>query len=78
MEMDHMARANEIDQAVLDKLLSGAAQTGSQAEQMLLDERLDEVVQLATSSISDADFRNDPLIRLLFAHGSRGWEDSLL
>jgi len=35
------------------------------------------VLQLVASPISDAEFRDHALIRLLLAHGSRALEDSL-
>jgi hypothetical protein len=76
--MSHDAAEAEIEEAVFQKLLKGLAATGTEAESQILDERLDEIVQLVRSPLSDADFRNHPLIRMLFSHGSRGWEDSLL
>ena len=76
--MENANYQNFIEQAVLDKLLSGAAKTGSEAEEQILDERLMDIVGLVSSSLTDQEFRNHPLVRILFAHGSRGWEDSLV
>lgn len=62
---------------VADLLASGLASTVDEAEQMYLDQNLDEVVRLVESSLTDEEFRRHPLISLLMARGSRGWEDSL-
>jgi hypothetical protein len=35
------------------------------------------VLQLVASPLSDGEFRDHPLIRLLLSHGSRPSEDSL-
>jgi hypothetical protein len=63
---------------VVEILLSGRASSVAEAEELYLDEHLDDVVKLVSSDLSDAEFRRHPLIMLLFAHGSRGWEDSLV
>lgn len=62
---------------VADLILSGGAPTVAEAEEMYLDAHLDEVVRLVESDLSDDEFRRHPLIALLLARGSRGWEDSL-
>lgn len=62
---------------VADLLLNGEAETVSEAEELYLDAHLEEVVQLVESELSDDDFRRHPLISLLLARGSRGWEDSV-
>jgi hypothetical protein len=63
---------------VADLILEGLASTVEEAEELYLDSHLDEVVRLAGSPVTDEEFRCHPLIALLFARGSRGWEDSLL
>ncbi len=57
-------------------LLSGQAVSASQAESMFLDARLEDLARLALVLDENA-FRNHEAIKLLFAHGSRPWEDSL-
>ena len=62
---------------VVELLLSGRAGTAEEAEELYLDASIPEVIRLARSGLSDAEFRAHPLIQLLLARGSRGWEDSL-
>ena len=62
---------------IVEMLLAGEAQTASEAEELYLDRHIPDIIKLVESSLSDQDFRAHPLIMLLFAHGSRGWEDSL-
>ncbi len=65
------------DRAIAELLLSGRAETAAQAEELFLNEHLRDVLQLVASSLSERDFREHPLIRLLLSHGSRPSEDSL-
>lgn len=58
-------------------LLRGEATTAPEAEARYLDSHLAEIVELVNSPLSEAQFRRHPLIQMLFAHGSREWEDSL-
>jgi hypothetical protein len=58
-------------------LLTNEAATASEAERRYLENHLDEVLRLVESPLSDREFRRHPLIVMLLAHGSRGWEDSL-
>jgi len=62
---------------IVEVLLAGEAQTASEAEELYLDRHIPDIINLVESSLSDQGFRAQPLIMLLFAHGSRGWEDSL-
>jgi hypothetical protein len=66
------------DDPVAELLLAGRARTVAEAEEMYLDEHLDDVARLVASGLSDAEFRRHPLIALLLARGSRGSEDSLV
>ena len=66
-----------LDDPVAQLLLNGEASTPSEAERLYLERHLDEVLRLVQSPLSDEEFREHPLIRMLFSHGSRGWEDSL-
>ena len=63
---------------VADLILRGEASTVDAAEELYLDRHLDEVVRLVDSTLSDEEFRRHPLIALLLARGSRGFEDSLV
>ena len=63
---------------VADLILHGEASTVDEAEEVYLDRHLDEVVRLGESTLSDEEFRRHPLIVLLLARGSRGFEDSLV
>jgi hypothetical protein len=62
---------------IVAMLLEGRAQTVEQAQELYLNAHLAEVVELVGSPLSDEEFRRHPLISLLLACGSRGWEDSL-
>jgi hypothetical protein len=66
-----------MDDPVAELLRAGEASTVDEAEKLYLDRHLDEVVALVKSSLSEAEFRRHPLISLLLARGSRGFEDSL-
>jgi len=63
---------------IVEILLSGRAATVDEAEELYLDTHLDEVIRLASSDMPDDEFRRHPLIALLFARGSRPWEDALV
>jgi hypothetical protein len=62
---------------VLRYLLSGAAATLYQAEEMYLDASLPQVVELLRGPLPDEELSRHPLPLLLLAHGSRAREDSL-
>jgi hypothetical protein len=66
------------DDPVARLLLTGQAQTLYEAEEMYLNASLAEVERLCGSDMTNEELERHPLIRLLVAHGSRGWEDSLL
>jgi hypothetical protein len=63
---------------VVRLLLSGAARTLDEAEEMYLDASMPELLQLLQSNLTDEELANHPLLILLRSHGSRGWEDSQL
>jgi hypothetical protein len=62
---------------VVGMLLRGEAATAAEAERRYLDAHIPDIVALVKSPLSDGDFRAHPLIVMLFAHGSRPWEDAL-
>jgi hypothetical protein len=59
-------------------LLSGAAKTVFEAEEMYLDSAYDEVLELLASPLPDEELGRHPLLLLYRSHGSRPREDSLL
>jgi hypothetical protein len=67
------AMQSEIDSL----LLTGRASTMTDAENMFLDAHLEEIAELA-ERLTDEEFGRHELVRLLLAHGSRPWEDSLV
>jgi hypothetical protein len=66
------------DDPVLRLLLSGAAATLYEAEELYLDASMPEILRLLESPLSDEELAKHPLMVLLRSHGSRGWEDSIL
>lgn len=67
-----------LDDPVLGFLLRGEAETLYEAEERYLDQALPEVYVLLRSPVPDDELARHPLMALLLAHGSRGWEDSTL
>jgi hypothetical protein len=68
----------EIDHdPVIQLLLSGAAVTLEEAEEMYLDASLPRLLELLRSPLSDEELSRHPLLTMLLSHGSRGREDSL-
>jgi len=63
---------------VLRLLLSGAAATLDEAEELYLDASMPEIVRLLESPLNDKELCDHPLMVLLRSRGSRGWEDSVL
>jgi hypothetical protein len=57
-------------------LLTGRAQTASEAEEIFLDEHLPELAQLVRA-LTGEELERHEAIKLLMAHGSRRWEDAL-
>ena len=57
-------------------LLSGRASSTAEAESMVLDAHLAEIAELA-QRLTEEEFGRHELVRLLLAHGSRPWEDSI-
>lgn len=66
------------DDPVLRLILNGRATNLHDAEEIYLNESLDEIFSLIASPLSNDELERHPLMRLLAAHGMRGWEDSLL
>jgi hypothetical protein len=66
------------DDPVTELLLRGEARTALEAEEIYLRRCMPDVLRLLASPLSDEELGNHPLMVLFRAHGSRGWEDSLL
>jgi hypothetical protein len=66
------------DDPVIRLLLSGEAKTLHEAEEKYLDSAMPEILELFGSSMTREELLRHPLLQLLHAHGSRGWEDSIL
>ena len=62
---------------VAQLLLRGRAETLREAEELYLDSCLPEVIQLLQSGLSDEELGRHPLMQMLRAHGSRGWEEAV-
>ncbi len=56
---------------IADLILEGRAATVDQAEELYLDEHIDEVLEVLRSPLSDAEVRRHWLVALLLARGSR-------
>ncbi len=63
---------------VVQLLLRGEAQTLHEAEEKYLDAASPEILELLASPLSNRELARHPLLNLMRAQGSRGWEDSLL
>ena len=62
---------------VIELLLSGTARTIDEAEEMYLDDSMQEILDLVGSDLSEEELCRHPLMTLLRSRGSRGWEDSI-
>jgi hypothetical protein len=65
------------DDPVARLLLSGRAKTLREAEELYLDSCLPEIVRLLQEPLSAEELGRHPLMRMLRAHGSRGWEETV-
>jgi hypothetical protein len=66
------------DDPVIRLLYSGKAHTLYEAEEKYLDAAIPAILELLQSSLTNEELARHPLLRLVLAHGSRGWEDSIL
>jgi hypothetical protein len=66
------------DDPVIQLLLRGEARTLHEAEEKYLDAAIPEILDLLRGPWSNDELARHPLLNLVRAHGSRGWEDSLL
>ncbi len=66
------------DDPVIRLLLSGEARTLHEAEEKYLDSAMPEILDLLRSPLTNQELARHPLLQMIRAHGSRGWEDSIL
>jgi hypothetical protein len=66
------------DDPVIQLLLRGEAQTLHEAEERYLNSAMPEILELLRSPLSNEELSSHALMKLVLAHGSRGWEDSIL
>ena len=78
MEQTHDPIPGVTDDPIIRLLLSGEAQTLHEAEEKYLDSSIPEILELLRSPLSDEELARHPLLQMIRAHGSRGWEDSIL
>lgn len=74
--MEPLLDSNTVHEQIDALLLSGKAQTAYEAEEMFLDAHLHDFARLALE-LDDEAFKNHEAVKLLMAHGSRPFEDSL-
>lgn len=74
--MEPLLDSQTVHSQIDELLLSGKAQTAHEAEAMFLDAHLVELARLAIE-LDEASFKKHEAVKLLFAHGSRPFEDSL-
>jgi len=74
--MSDLLTSAEVNRQIDDLLLTGKAQTASQAEEMFLDDHLPDLVRLV-QELNDEELARHEAIKLLMSHGSRRREDAL-
>ena len=74
--MSDLLTSAEVNRQIDDLLLTGTAQTASQAEEMFLDDHLPDLVRLV-QELNDEELARHEAIKLLMSHGSRRREDAL-
>ena len=67
-----------IDELIESKLLSGEADTVADAEEQVLNDSWDAVLELAAGPLSNRELGDHPLFRLFRIRGSRPREDDAL
>ena len=66
------------DDPVIQLLLRGEAEKLHEAEEKYLDAALPQILELIGGPLDNVALSRHPLLNLVLAHGSRGWEDSIL
>ncbi len=75
--MEPLLDSDTVHAQIDELLLSGKATTAHEAEEQFLDAHLVELARLALE-LDEESFKRHEAVKLLFAHGSRPFEDSLL
>jgi hypothetical protein len=78
MEQSHEQIPGVTDDPIIRLLLRGEAHTLHEAEEHYLDAAIPEILDLLGGPLSNEELAKHPLLNLVLAHGSRGWEDSIL
>jgi hypothetical protein len=78
MAAEHEDISELTDDPVIQLLLRGEAQTVHEAEEKYLDRAIPEILDLLRGPLSNEELARHPILTLIRAHGSRGWEDSIL
>ena len=66
------------DDPVIELILLGEAQTLHEAEEKYLNAAMPDILELLRSPLTNEELSEHPLLKLIRAHGSRGWKDSIL
>ena len=74
--MDNILDSAKVHAQIDELLLKGRAQTAHEAEEMFLNEHLDDIVQLI-AHLDDRSLEEHEAIKLLMSHGGRRLEDAL-
>jgi hypothetical protein len=78
MEHPHDDIPGVTDDPIIRLLYRGAAHNLHEAEEQYLDAAIPDILELLRSPLSNEEVAKHPLMSLVLAHGSRGWEDSIL
>lgn len=78
MDNSHDRLPGVTDDPVIRLLLRGEAQTLHEAEEQYLDTAIPDILDLLRGPLGNDELAGHPLLMLVLAHGSRGWEDSIL
>jgi hypothetical protein len=78
MDNAHNYISGVTDDPVIRLLLRGEAQNLHEAEELYLDAAIPEILDLLRGPLGNEELAGHPLLMLALAHGSRGWEDSIL
>ncbi len=78
MEPANDQRLGPNDDRIFEIYLRGDAQSLYEAEDRYLDMVLPEILELIGSPLTNAELAEHPIMKMLFEHGSRPREDSIL
>jgi len=74
--MDTNLNSDSVHHEINALLLNGKAETAFEAESMFLDHHLIDLARLALE-LDEETFKQHEAVKILLAHGSRPFEDSL-